>query len=114
MNNLNAMAAKQSPEWKDRVVILPVSLARSRKEAKLQVLSYRWRNLEHYWVSTNGTKDFEVAAIREFGITDVPEAILIGPDGRIRWRGHPLEKISGASIESLVNDALRESSLDLR
>ncbi|MFN7450593.1 MAG: M56 family metallopeptidase [Pirellula sp.] len=115
MNNLNAMAAKHSPEWKNRVVILPVTIARSRKEAKLKVLTYRWRNLEHYWVSTNGTKDLEAVAIREFGITgDVPEAILIGPDGRIRWRGHPLEKFSGKSIESLINDALRESSLDLR
>jgi beta-lactamase regulating signal transducer with metallopeptidase domain len=115
INNLNAMAAKQSPEWKDRVVILPVSIARSRKEAKLKVLTYRWRNLEHYWVSTNGTKDFEAVAIREFGITDdVPEAILIGPDGRIRWRGHPLEKFSGKSIESLISDALRESSPELR
>ncbi|MFN7891329.1 MAG: TlpA family protein disulfide reductase, partial [Pirellula sp.] len=114
MNNLNAMAAKHSPEWKNRVVILPVTIARSRKEAKLKVLTYRWRNLEHYWVSTNGTKDFEAVAIREFGITDVPEAILIGPDGRIVWRGHPLEKFSGKSIESLINDTLRESSLDLR
>ena len=114
MNNLNAVAAKQSPEWKNRVVILPVTIARSRKEAKLKVLTYRWRNLEHYWVSTNGTKDFEAVAIREFGITDVPEAILIGPDGRIVWRGHPLEKFSGKSIESLINDTLRESSLDLR
>lgn len=114
MNNLNAMAAKQSPEWKDRAVILPVSIARSRKEAKAPVIIHRWRNLDHFWVSTNGPKDFEATTIREFGITDVPEAIIIGPDGRIRWRGHPLEKISGTSIESLVNDALRESSLDLR
>ncbi len=115
MNNLNAVAAKQSPAWKNRVVILPVTIARSRKEAKLKVLTYRWRNLEHYWVSTNGTKDFEAVAIREFGITgDAPEAILIGPDGRIRWRGHPLEKFSGKSIESLINDALLDSSLDLR
>jgi beta-lactamase regulating signal transducer with metallopeptidase domain len=114
MNNLYAIAAKQSPAWKDRVVILPICIARSRKEAKIPVLIHRWKNLDHYWVSTNGPKDFEAAAIREFGITDVPEAILIGPDGRIRWRGHPLEKFSGKSIESLINDALRESSLDLR
>jgi hypothetical protein len=96
------------------VVILPICIALSRKEAKIPVLIHRWKNLDHYWVSTNGPKDFEAAAIREFGITDVPEAILIGPDGRIRWRGHPLEKFSGKSIESLINDALRESSLDLR
>jgi hypothetical protein len=114
MNNLYAIAAKQSPAWKDRVVILPICIARSRKEAKIPVLIHRWKNLDHYWVSTNGPKDFEAAAIREFGITDGPEAIIIGPDGRIRWRGHPLEKISGTSIESLVNDALRESSPDLR
>ena len=114
MNKLDAMAAEQRPEWKDRVVILPVSIDGNRDRVHSHVHSRSWTNLVHYWTGTSDQQDFEALAARQFVLSGVPEAILIGPDGRIRWRGHPLEKFSGKSIESLINDALRESSLDLR
>ena len=114
MNKLDAMAAEQRPEWKDRVVILPVSIDGNRDRVHSHVHSRSWTNLVHYWTGTSDQQDFEALAARQFVLSGVPEAILIGPDGRIRWRGHPLEKFSGKSIESLINDALHESSLDLR
>ena len=35
-----------------------------------------------------------------------PPAIMISPDGRIVWRGHPLGPIDGKDIKSRIVDAL--------
>lgn len=107
MKKLNALAAEQSPEWKDRVAIIPVSIDGNRDRVHSHVQSRGWKYLNHFWAGTNEQYDFEAAAARKFVVSGVPQAILIGPDGRIRWRGHPLEQSSGMNLESLINDALR-------
>ena len=45
-------------------------------------------------------------AYAAFVVSGVPEAILIGRDGRILWRGHPADNSAGQDLRSRIETAL--------
>ena len=106
MKKLNLLGNGQSVEWKDRVVIVPISIDSEQSRVKLHVQQRGWTGLEHFWSGGDGGGDFESPAARAFGVHGVPEAVMISPDGRILWRGHPLNPIDGKDIKSRIEDAL--------
>lgn len=63
-------------------------------------------SLDHFWAGRIQEEEFDAPAARAFVVSGVPTAILISTDGRILWRGHPLEAFSGKSLQSLVENAL--------
>ena len=107
MMNLNALADAQSTAWKDRVAIVPVSIDSEQARVKSHVQQRGWTGLEHFWSGGNKGGDFEAPAARAFVVSGVPEAVLIGPDGRILWRGHPLDKSDAKDLKSRIEDALK-------
>ena len=107
MAKLNALGDEQSDAWKDRVAIVPVSIDSEQARVKSHVQQRGWTELEHFWSGGSKGGDFEAPAARAFVVTGVPEAVLIGPDGRILWRGHPLDKSNGKDLKSRIEDALK-------
>jgi beta-lactamase regulating signal transducer with metallopeptidase domain/thiol-disulfide isomerase/thioredoxin len=107
MAKLNALGEEQSAAWKDRVAIVPVSIDSEQGRVKSHVQQRGWTGLEHFWSGGSNGQDFEAPAARAFVVHGVPEAVLIGRDGRLLWRGHPLDKSNGKDLKSRIEDALR-------
>jgi thiol-disulfide isomerase/thioredoxin len=106
MANLNALAQEQSAAWKDRAVLLPVSIDAKRDRIRSHVTQRGWDRLEHHWAGEGMRDDWDAPAARAFVVSGVPEAILIGRDGRILWRGHPSDKSGGQDVRSRIEAAL--------
>jgi thiol-disulfide isomerase/thioredoxin len=107
MAKLNALGEEQSAAWKDRVAIVPVSIDSEQGRVRSHLQQRAWAGLEHYWSGGINGADFEAPAARAFIVNGVPEAVLIGRDGRLIWRGHPLDKSDGKDLKSRIEDALR-------
>jgi hypothetical protein len=72
------------------------------------VSQHGWNRLDHYWAGTGTGIDWDAPAARAFVVSGVPETILIGPDGRIVWRGHPLPNSGGPDLASRIEAELRK------
>ena len=102
---LNALNQERQEQWKDRVAVIPVSIDDKLERARLFVDKAGWNKLNNCWTGGEGASGFEAPAVKAFQIQGVPESILIGPDGRILWRGHPLNSNDGLSLESRIEKA---------
>jgi hypothetical protein len=92
-------------EFAKRHRIVPVSIDAAQDRVMLHAQGQGWARLEHYWAGGGASADFESPAARAFVVSGVPESILIGRDGRILWRGHPLDK--SKDLKSRIDDALK-------
>jgi thiol-disulfide isomerase/thioredoxin len=108
MAKLNELSAEKSSAWKDRVVIIPVSIDATADRVRMHVQRRGWSRLDHFWTADRTEVGFDATAARAFGVFGVPEAILIGPDGRILWRGHPMSKSGGQDLEARIQSELRK------
>ena len=106
---LNTLAEEQRSEWKDRVAIVPLSIDAELSRVKTHAQGHGWTNLEHYWTGGESGGDFEAPAAKTFVVSGVPTALLIGTDGRILWRGHPLDPIAGQNVNSRIEAALKSN-----
>jgi len=46
--------------------------------------------------------DYQSRTFKTYGIRGIPNAVLVGADGKVIWRGHPL-----SIDESTIEDALK-------
>jgi beta-lactamase regulating signal transducer with metallopeptidase domain/thiol-disulfide isomerase/thioredoxin len=107
MSSLNALGDEQRAAWKDRVAIVPISIDSERARVGSHVRERAWTGLEHFWSGGSEGAEFESPAARAFVVHRVPEAVLIGRDGRILWRGHPLKQTNGSDVKSRIEQALK-------
>jgi thiol-disulfide isomerase/thioredoxin len=108
MAKLNELSRSRGASWKDRVALIPVSIDAAVTRVRPHALRRGWSSLEQYGAGQGTEAGFDAPAARAFGVFGVPEAILIGPDGRILWRGHPLDKSGGKDLQSRIEDALKK------
>jgi RNA polymerase sigma factor (sigma-70 family) len=106
MAKLNHLAQEQTASWKDRVVLLPVSIDVNGERPRSHVGQRGWEHLEHHWAGKGATVGWDAPAARAFVVRGVPETILIGRDGRILWRGHPGDTSGGQDLRSRIEAAL--------
>jgi thiol-disulfide isomerase/thioredoxin len=99
---LNELSGRQSAAWKDRVVLLPISIDAAMDRVLPHVQRRGWNHLDYYWTAG----EFDAPAARAFVVFGVPETILIGRDGRIVWRGHPLNRSGESDLRLRIEDAL--------
>jgi cytochrome oxidase Cu insertion factor (SCO1/SenC/PrrC family) len=104
MAKLNTLHAEQAAAWKDRVVVVPVSLDLSADGVRAHVHRRGWTHLDHFWA---GPAEYDAPAARAFGIDGVPDAVLIGRDGRVLWRGHPSSEEGGQNLKSRIEAELK-------
>jgi beta-lactamase regulating signal transducer with metallopeptidase domain/thiol-disulfide isomerase/thioredoxin len=107
MSKLNALGAEQGDAWKDQVAIVPVSIDSEHARVRSHVREREWTGLEHFLSGGADGADFESPAARAFVVSSVPQAFLIGRDGRILWRGHPLDQTDGMDVKSRIEHALK-------
>jgi RNA polymerase sigma factor (sigma-70 family) len=106
MAKLNQLSQEQAAAWKGRVALIPVSIDANRERVKSHVARRGWDRLEHRWAGKGVSDDWSAPAARAFVVWGVPEAILIGRDGRILWRGHPSDPSAGKDLRSRIEAAL--------
>ncbi len=105
MAHLNKVARKQREAWKGRVHILAASID-SRSEIVTRYAEQRgWTHVRHCWAGDETGEAFDSKAARAFGLRGVPTALLIDPQGRIVWKGHP----RSADCESQINVLLKQT-----
>jgi hypothetical protein len=107
MQELDEVMADEPARWKDRVVLIPVSIDENPELVTRHLAKRGWTHLEHYWSGPSNINGFQSRAARLFVIDGVPTAFLIGPDGRILWRGSPIEESGGKSMKARIEEALR-------
>jgi thiol-disulfide isomerase/thioredoxin len=105
MAKLNQLCADHAADWKGQVAILAVSIDATPEQAKSHVGQRGWNHPEHFWAGAITGTAFAGPAARAFGVSGVPEAVLIGPNGRILWRGHPLDNHDGLDLRSRIETA---------
>jgi thiol-disulfide isomerase/thioredoxin len=107
IKELDRLGSERRELWKDHVAIIPVSIDEKPALVARHLTKNAWTHLEHYWAGSSEINGFQAPAARAFVVDAVPTAILIGPDGRILWRGDPLEKVGGKKIEDRIEEALK-------
>ena len=84
--HMNEMAAANGEAWKDRFVVVPLSIDDDVATLKAHVASRGWTGLDHWWAGE--PTGWDNPALKAFAVHGVPTSLLIGPDGRILWRGN--------------------------
>lgn len=107
MAALNALSNEQREAWKDRVVIVPISIDAERARVRSHVREREWTAVEQFSSDGGEGADFESPAARAFVLSSVPQSVLIGRDGRILWRGHPTNQTDGLDVKSRIERALK-------
>jgi hypothetical protein len=68
-----------------------------------------WNVFPHYWSGKGDDKtNFGSSAAALFGVTGVPTAYLIGPDGIVRWTGHPMSAQKDKSLAEFIKATLAD------
>jgi hypothetical protein len=108
MAKLNGLLTERGPAWKGRVAIVPVSIDDNSARVRPHALRRGWTDLDQHWAGKEKSVGFDSPAARAFVVNGVPEAVLIGPDGRILWRGHPTPGAGEPGLASRINEALHK------
>jgi thiol-disulfide isomerase/thioredoxin len=101
---------RAADRWKDRVTIVPLSADEDPGRVTRHLKEHGWNHLEHYWTGPWTTGPLDSAVAKAFVLDSMPTTILIGTDGRILWRGHPLAKVSGKDIVDRIEETLKRYS----
>ena len=106
---MTRLSAEKADAWKDRVVVVPVSIDDESEQAKKHLIDRGWTHLTPYWTGAEGKLSFEAPAMQAFVVNGVPTSFLIDPQGKILWRGHPMGKDNGKTLEESIEAALSPS-----
>ncbi len=107
MEHMNEMVMAQREAWKDRVVIVPLSIDDTPELIVSHVAQRGWTNLTHFWAGGEGDDvGWKAPPVKLFLIHGVPTTFIIDRDGKIVWRGHPADESNGQTLESRIEKAL--------
>jgi hypothetical protein len=102
-------ATDKREDWQEKVAIVPLSIDDNADIVKSHNSQRGWDGIAHFVASSEaGASGFASPAARAFGIGGVPTAFLIGRDGNVEWRGHPMDNSDGLNVESRINAALEK------
>lgn len=93
VSKLNTYRDKH-PEWGDRVELIALSTDQSDAKVKSHIEKNEWNDLYHAWIGSSP------AIQQSFAVDAIPTTFIIGPDGRIIARGHPMELDIPALVDS--------------
>jgi thiol-disulfide isomerase/thioredoxin len=108
MERLNELAEKKKDAWNDRVDIVALSIDDQPDQVERFVAERGWKGLKPFWAGRGerGTTGWESPPARAYVVQVVPTTLIIGRDGRIVWRGHPLDQAAGQDIETRIEAAI--------
>lgn len=108
MEKLDALVQEHTEDWNNHVIIVPVSIDENVEILKKHVDQRGWNHLTLYWTGDNNHTGFDSSAMRAFVGNGVPESILVGQDGRILWRGHPMDDRDGQDLKTRIEAAIKK------
>lgn len=79
------MVEKHRDEWGGKVRIIGVSIDKDAPTVKNHVEKNGWTSVEHYHRAQSSCSD-------DYGVRGVPNVLIIGPDGKIAFQGHPANR----------------------
>ncbi len=104
MAKLNTVLQRRRNEWDGRAEVIAVSIDETKEVVYRYTKTRGWDHVRHFWTGQTGKTVFESPAAKGFGISGVPTAMLIDPEGVIVWRGHP----EGGNCEGQIDAILRQ------
>jgi thiol-disulfide isomerase/thioredoxin len=109
MDRLNELAETKKDAWNDRVAIVALSIDDQPDAAERFVAERGWKGLKPFWAGrgAGGTTGWESPQARAYVVYAVPTTLIIGRDGRIVWRGHPVDPAAGLDIETRIEAAIK-------
>jgi thiol-disulfide isomerase/thioredoxin len=102
LRNQDAMK-RRAKDWAGKAVIIALSGDEKSETAKKFVEERDWTDILHVWNIDSAGTGAQTQAVLDFGIDDIPRAVLIGKDGTILWRGDPNQ----VDPEKLIDERLR-------
>jgi thiol-disulfide isomerase/thioredoxin len=95
---------EQREEWGDKIAVVPISVDDTPDVVVQHAKDRGWDVFPQFWSERVEDKsNFGSSAAAKFGVNGVPTAFLIGPDGKIRWTGHPMgAKELGGSLAEFI------------
>jgi thiol-disulfide isomerase/thioredoxin len=108
LEKLDGELAKHADEWKEKLVVLPVGIDDESATAKPHFASRGGHHLETYWTGEGGKAGWKAPAVSAFAVAAIPHTLLIDPDGKIVWQGHPMIAEDGKDLETRIRTALKE------
>lgn len=107
MSKLNGLAADKKDTWRDRAVIVPVSIDDEITDAARHVQSRGWNGLEHYWTGEGENVGFQSPAAKALVLEGVPSMVIIDRDSKIAWIGNPWQWKDPASLAKRIESLLK-------
>ena len=89
MEENNALVSLRAKDWQGKAEIIPLSIDESPDELKKHIEKKQWKALRHFW--SFDKKGFNSATAKTYRVRGIPTSLLIDPDGKIVWRGHPIQ-----------------------
>lgn len=102
MDKLNEIVLAHRENWNDQVVVVPLSVDETSDRLRRHIEQRGWTGLEHYW-SARGKSEPISSAELVFVVHGIPTAILIDREGRIAWRGHPMDETDGYDLSGRID-----------
>jgi thiol-disulfide isomerase/thioredoxin len=101
MQHNSDVMARRAADWAGKAAVVAISCDEDLEVMKEHVAKKEWGKMRHLWAEEGG-RGFETTAMRTYGVTGIPTALLIDATGRIVWRGHPASYNFEAEIDKLL------------
>ncbi len=108
MAKLNGWSEELTGSSKEQLAVIPLSIDRDIERVRKHSVRCGWTRLDHCWSGSESGVGWESPAARSFVVMGVPETILIGRDGRVVWRGHPVDESGGRNLRARVEAELKK------
>jgi beta-lactamase regulating signal transducer with metallopeptidase domain/thiol-disulfide isomerase/thioredoxin len=106
LEKLDTDVADHADAWKDKLVVIPISIDEDAAPAKQHLIDHGWTHLNTYWTGGEEETGWQAPALRAFVFNSIPHSVLIDRDGKILWLGHPLSSEGGKDLAARIDEAL--------
>jgi hypothetical protein len=100
------MLEKNAEKWGSRVRIIAIAVDDEKEPVIERVNEKGWNKIEHYKIKTGWDSTHD--AVKFFSVRGIPRVVLIGPDRKIAYLGHP----NKGNLENRINDFLEQKPAD--
>ena len=106
LEQLDHEVAEHVDQWKDQLVVLPISIDDEAATAKPHFANRGWTHPHTY--STAPGKDWlESSGVRAFVFSYIPHGVLIDCEGKIIWLGNPANDENAKELQAEIEKALQ-------
>jgi thiol-disulfide isomerase/thioredoxin len=106
LEQLDKEVAEHAKAWKEKLVVVPISIDDEAATAKPHFANRGWTHLNTYWSGADEKVGWKSPAIKAFVFSSIPTSVLIDRDGRILWLGNPANDEQAQQLQSHIQEAI--------